>query len=202
MALRVDMGRPHRFAAEGHGQGLGDLDGVDAGQGGLLPVGDKDQTALGLFHRIVHIHHPVLFGHALADQPGGGDLLGVADPRLGVDLGGQGRDHRRSRRQLDNLEVGAVTGGDPGQLVAQTQGDGVTLLGALALGRQIDADIGDVGSLAQIVMAHHAVEIHGAGGPHVGLEIGDLVDRRQIVFQRPRGGVGPLQGGPLRQIEH
>ncbi len=202
MAFAVDMHRPHPHAAQSDGQGFGDAGVIDPRQGRLLPVGDENEAALGIFHRVIHIPHLVFTGHAFPHQLGGRRLFGVGNPRLGIDLGGEGGDDRRPRRQFDDFEESAVIPGDARQIVAQAQGDGVALHIARAFVRQVDANVGDVRPLAQVIVAHQTVEIHGAGGADVGLKVGHLGDGGEIVLQRSHRRVGTLQGRPFGEIEH
>ncbi len=105
----------------------GDLVDRDAVQRGLLLVGHEDQLAGRRLDRVVDLHDPRLGAETPGHRAGRRDQVVVGVVRAAVDLGHQRREHRRSRRQLDDLEPGAVSVGQRGQAVVQPQRDRVAL---------------------------------------------------------------------------
>ena len=133
------------------------------------------------------------------DVRGGGKGLGhlgrqtlAAGLVRAVDLGHQRADHRWAGRHLDQLELGAVAGGDLLQRRAQALGDRVALLVAVLLVDQVDLQVTLLGIGAQVVLAHQAVEGDRAGGAGVALQVqhlGLLGQEGRQVLQRSGGGL-------------
>ncbi len=140
-------------------------------QGRLGPVHHHQALGALVLHRVVHVHD---VGGPLEDRAhlaGDGDLALVVQA---VDLRHQRGQHRRPGRDLHDLGVAVVRAGDLLQGGAQRPGDGVALAVAIVLVHQIDLDVPQVGPLAQVVLAHQAVEVDGCGGAGIGLVVGDL----------------------------
>jgi hypothetical protein len=130
------------------------------GEAGLLAV-ERVALLLGRCQReVVDIDHAVGPLHRAAYRLRHRDQIVVRRFDGPIHLGHQRRQHRRARRRLDDLHVGAMTRGDALDLRADAQRDFVRLLGAHLLGQQADADVADVAAAAQVVVAHQAVEIH------------------------------------------
>ena len=88
-----------------------------------------------------------------------------------VDLGDQGLQHRRTGRHLRDFDARAQTVGDwaagAAALAWRSRGSAF----ALALAEQVDLNVGDVRTPAQIVVPHQAVEVERRCRANVGLEV-------------------------------
>ena len=130
-------------------------------QGGLFLVQHEiDHHAVGL-GRIIQIHQTGVLGHDRTRVFGRNNEHGIVQVGTPVNFRSQRGDDRRSGRQLNELEGRAVFFGDSVQIVAQPQPDGVGLHVTVVLVQQIDPDIRKIGLLAPVIVADHAVEIHG-----------------------------------------
>jgi hypothetical protein len=152
----------HVLAAQGSGDGIGDLPLRHPQQGGLLPVHPDDQARGREFHAGVHIHDIGGVLKHLANLLGHLDLARVIQA---VDLGHQGREHRWAGGDLDDLDVGIETPADLLQGCAHGAGDLVTLAVPDMGIAEVHLDVPHIGPLTQIVLAHQAVEIDGAAVP-------------------------------------
>ena len=118
-----------------------------------------------------------------------------------VDLGQQGREHRRPGRDLDDLDRAVRRQRHVREPLADVERDRVADARAFALRLQIDREIAHLRLRAQIIVAHEAVEIERRGGSRIGL------DRRQFgqVLQPVRRGLQDairlLERRALRQID-
>src|SRR5262249_54141434 len=81
--------------------------------------------------------------------------------RRPVDLCDHGLEHRRTGRYFGDLDAGAEAPSHRGQLLADAFGNLVTLQHALRLADEVHLDVGDIGTAAQEVVAHQAVEVVG-----------------------------------------
>ena len=82
-----------------------------------------------------------------------------------------------------------------------SQGDFVRLHLALALGRKIGADIGDIRRIAQVGAAYHTVEIHRRRGADSKLKVGHLGCPAQDLRQSAGDDIRAFQRGPLRRVD-
>ena len=73
---------------------------------------------------------------------------------------------------------------------------------AIVLVHQIDLDVPQVRPLAQVILAHQAVEVDGGGGAGIGLVVRDLRDAGEVVTHLGEHPGGLLQAGPLGHVEH
>ena len=117
------------------------------------------------FDRVVDLRDPRLDAKTPGHRAGGGDQVVVGVVRPAVDLGHQRGEHRRARRQLDDLEPRVVSLGQRRQAVVQPQRDGVALRVAVLLADEVDPHLGVVRHLPQVVVPHQAVEVDRAGRP-------------------------------------
>ncbi len=111
IAFGVDVQRCRPAPPQGRRQGVGDGRVVDPGQGRLGR--DRGRSAGGAAApRTVSSTSTTLSSVDIRSRTSRAAAIcrGIVDARFGVDLGGHGGDHRRSRRRLDDLEEGAVLG--------------------------------------------------------------------------------------------
>ncbi len=72
---------------------------------------------------------------------------------------------------------------------------------AALAGEEIDADVGEVGGLAQVVFAHEAVEVHGRAFADGGDDVDDFGDGLEVGFDFADGGIGGLEGGAFGHVD-
>ena len=126
------------------------------------------------------------------------DLAVVVDA---IDLGDQRRLHRRSRRHLDDLDAGLVTGANFLQRPAQRQRDLVAVALTQRLVAQVDLDIGQVGGVAQVILPHQAVEIDRRRAAHVSLVVGHLGHFGKIVAEFGDHARAAFEAGTLGHVD-
>ena len=120
------------------------------------------------------------------DRAGRGDQVVIRLIGPAVDLRDQRGEHRRSRRQLHDLEPGAVLARPGGQIVAEPQGNGVTLLARGLLADEVHPQSPPgAASLPQVVVPHQAVEVDRAGHADVADVVGDFGNLRQLGLEIP-----------------
>ena len=198
LLLLWSMEQAHVRARHGHLERRGHLLGRDAVQRGLLLVHLEPLLGLVVLDVPVHVHHAVGLREDVLDLPGEGDLLSLIGP---VDLGHQRLKHRRAGRHLGHLDARAVGLGDPVNARAHALGDVVALGLAVALGREVDLDVGHVRAAAHEVVAHQTVEVVGRGGPDVHLVVGHLRHGADVVADLARDGGGLLQRRALGHVD-
>ena len=91
-----------------------------------------------------------------------------------IDLGHEGLQDRRAGWHFGHGNARAVFRGDRRDARTDALGDVVALSFALALGHQVDLQVGDMGAAPHEVVAHQAVEVEGGGHARVDLVIGYL----------------------------
>ena len=110
-----------------------------------------------------------------------------------IDFCDQSLDDGRSRRHLTDLDAGTEGECELDQFGAHTFGDLVALHAALLDGQQIDLDVSLIRLVAQVVVAHEAIEVVRAGEPRVGLVVGDLGLLGEVVPEELRHALRLLQ---------
>ena len=152
--------------------------------------------------RLDRVVHAQDVGRALE---GGAHVLGHGDaPRFirPVDLGDDGRQHRRAGGHFHHLGVAAVAPGDGGDLVAHRHGNLVALALALVLVHQVHLHVAQLAGGAQVVLAHQAVEVDGTGRTRVGLVVGDFLHFRHVAADLAQHLGGLLHGRAHRHVQH
>jgi hypothetical protein len=91
--------------------------------------------------------------------------------------------------------------GDGLDVVADAQGEGVAAHFALLAGQEVDADVGQVRALAQVVVAHEAIEVHGRALADGGGEIDDLGDGLEVLLDFADDGIGGFERGAFGQVD-
>jgi len=186
------------LAAEGDGEGAGHVLHGDAREGGLLPVNAEGNLGAVVLPVPVHVNHA---GGLLHDRLDPGGKAGAAGIVRAVDFGHQGGEHRRAGGDLRHLDPGAVAVGDRLHQRPDPLGDVVGLVLALLLSQQVHLDICEVAPLAQVIVAHQAVEVERGAATDVALEIGHLRHGPQGVPHLPDDPGGLLQGGAVRCVD-
>ena len=140
--------------------------------------------------RIVDADDARLAGELLAHE-----LRDLVPPRLvgTVDLGDDRREHRRPRRDLDDLHLGVEAGARSFSSSGRTAFAISWLCAvALVLVDEVDLQIAVLGQLPQVVLPHEAVEVDRRRGAGVALVVGDLGHRRDVRAHRAQHGGGAL----------
>ena len=119
-----------------------------------------------------------------------------------IDFGEHGGKHRRAGRHLDHLERRPGRQRQIGEPMADVEGDGVAGALALRLVDQIDGEIALLRLVAQVVMAHQAVEVERRRRAGVGLDRGQLRQGLEPLGGGHQRSVGRLQRRSLRHVEH
>src|SRR5262249_16950959 len=130
----------------------------DAVERSLLAV-DQDAVL-----RLIVFHMPVDIDHAfslLEDLANLARDLNLAPLRRAINLGDHGFEHRRAGRYFGHLDAGSRAPGYRDQLLTDELGYIVTLELAQRLSDEVHLDVGDIGPVAQEVVAHQAVEVAG-----------------------------------------
>ncbi len=134
---------------------------------------------------LVEVHFHVVLGFWVLDVPvnvhDAGGLLEYLlnatrqfDATLlvgAVDLGHKGVQHRRPRRNLGQLDAGAILLRNAVQCGADAPCDVMTLRFAVVPRKQVDLDVGLVRLPSHEVMPHQTIEVVGSGGAGVNLVI-------------------------------
>ncbi len=142
------------------------------------------------------------------ERHGGEDLLhfacnGPASFRIrAVDLGQKRRQHRRTRRDLDDLDARSRRERDLLQALAQIERDLVAGAGPLAARGQIELQLAELDGFPHVVVAHQPVEIEGGGRARIGLDGAHLRQPARNIGHRKQRALGILEARPLGQIEH
>ncbi len=189
----------HVLAVEHGVQGLRDAGLLDPEAGGLGAIHHDQELIRRVFDRVVDVDDIGGVAEGPAHLLGDGDLARIVDA---VDLSHQRREHRRSGRDLDDLGVAVVLACDGLQWLAQAHGDGVALVVAMVLVDQVDLDVAQMRALAQIVLAHQAVEVDRRGGAGVDLIVGHLRHAGQVIAHLREHAGGLLQAGALGHVQH
>lgn len=71
---------------------------------------------------------------------------------------------------------------------------------AALAGQEVDADIGQVRGLAQVVFAHEAVEVHGRAFADGGDNVDDFRNGLEVGFDFADGGIGGFEGGAFGHV--
>ena len=184
---------------QGHGQVL--VDGIhgNAPHIGLLAVHHEAPVIMGLDHVIVHV---LQVGRLLEDLSQVRRHLAARRRIRPVYRRHHGLQHRRPRRHLHHGKPGIHVLEQLGDPCAGIHGDFVTAALAVMLVHQLHLYLRLPRFPAQVVMAHHAVEIEGLGRTHVHLH---RCHFRQLAHQVGHlvGPVGRLrQGGSLGHVQH
>ena len=189
-------------ATQRHGQVL--VDGIhrDAAQICLVPVDHETPVIMWRHHVVVHIHKIggllEKFGQICRHLAAGGRIRAVNRCDHGLQ-------HRRSRRHFHHGKLGERPRRILQHFLYQGpgfHGDLVTGTLAMVFVEQLNLHFRLPGLLAQIVMAHHAIEVERFGGAHIHLhrchfrefphQVGYLI-----------GTVGRFgQCGALRHVQH
>ena len=187
-----------RPALGGELQGLGDCAHAHAVKGGLFAVHHIADLGLGGFDIPVEVHDALGAGEDSFNCCRERDALRFIRP---VDFCHERLQHRRSGWYLGDHDDRAVFFCDWGNKRANTLGNGVALVGPLALADQVDLDVGDIGPASHEVVTHKTVKVKRCSGAGVDLEIphfGFLADGRGHLG----GDAGGLfQCGALRSID-
>ena len=169
----------------------------DAVQRGLLFVHQQAILGLVVFHVPIHVHHAVGALPQVADAPRDSDPLLERRP---VDLRHQRFEHRRPGRHFRHLDARSEALRDGQETLPHLFGDLVALQFAIALGQQVDLDIGHVRTAAHVIVAYQAVEVVGGGGAHVGLQVDDLGLLQCGAAQRIGRTGGLFERGSVRHV--
>ena len=183
---------------ESQTKGLGHLLGRYPVQRRFLFVHHETVFGLIILHVPVHIHDPLGLFKNVPDLAGHLDLAGIIRP---INLGHQGLQNRRPRRNFGHLDSGLVPGGDGFDQGANPLGDVVALRLPFPLGGQVDLNVGHIGTPPQKIVAHQAVEVVRRGRADVHLVIGHLRNRADDVPDLPGQGRGLFQGRILRHVD-
>ena len=177
-------------AGGGEFEGAGEHFGGDA-VGGCLRLVEL-VAAAGLIVFTV----PIDVDDAVGIFEDGHDLFGDVVPALGVgsvDFGDEGLEDGRAGGDFGDLDAGVELFGDGQEALAHLAGDGVGVTLAFVFVFEVDLDVGHVGGGAQEVMTDEAVEVIGAGGAGVSLDVGN--------FGLVEGGIGQGAGAAGRLFE-
>ena len=145
-------------------------------QGSFFLVDSENVFLLVVLHLPVHIDHAVRLPEYVPD------LTGDCKPRFlirPVHFGHQGRQHRRTGRNLGDFKPGPVPVGDFLELRSYPLRQVMGLCRPFPLRDEIHLKFGDVRTTAQVIMAHESVEIERRADPDVGLEMGHFRNRPQ-----------------------
>ena len=178
------------FASDQGGDRVGDLSLVQAEAHGLGAV-NREHPALHLsLAAIIDIDDVGSLFEDGANLAGNRQLPRIIDA---VDLRDQWRQHRRARRHFDNPDICRIGIADALQRFAQGLGDLMAVAVTLRLVPQVELNIGQVGCVAQVVLAHQSIEIDRRRGADIGLVINhlgkvcnviaELTDHARTLFQ-------------------
>ena len=159
-------GQPHRTrvtSRQDESEGPGDLVDRDAVQARPSPGRSGTRVSGQALRPCRRPPRPPARCEAPGHRAGRGDEVVVGLVRAAVDLGHERGEHRRPRRQLDDLDPRVVSVGQRGQPVVQPQRDRVALRSPVLLADEVHPDLGGVRHLPQIVVPHQSVEIDRAG---------------------------------------
>ena len=188
-------------AAQRDANRLGDVGDGNSGERGLFLVRHEDQFRHRGLANVVHFDDARFGSQTVPDETRGGQQVVVAVVCSASDFGHERRQHRRTGRQFDDLELRAPAFGEAGQFVAEPQRDRVALLSTMLLADQIDAQFRKLRSLPQVVVSHETIEVDRPRLSDVAGEVGDFGHARQGLLKFQSDGVGPLQRRSLVQIE-
>src|ERR1017187_6273001 len=113
---------------------------------------------------------------------GFGDVAAALALRA-VNLGDDGSLYRRTRRGFDDLDAGPEPATDLLQPRPYARGDDVALLGAVMLVDEVDLNVAHVATGTQIVLAHQPIEVDRGSRAGVGLVVGHLRYRGQVIAE-------------------
>jgi hypothetical protein len=187
-------------AGEGQAQGADDVGGGDAVQPGLFAVHAEEELLLVGLGGDVGLDDALLQGEAVAEDRGGGDQVGVGLVGAAVDFGDDGGHDGRAGRHFDDAHQRAGFAADGFDVVADAQGDARGCSCRALAREQVDAHVGQVRGLAQVVFAHEPVEVHRRAVADGGDEVDDFGDGLEVGFDFAHGGVGGLQRGALGHV--
>ncbi len=109
---------------------------------GALTIDLDDEASARGLDAVVDVDDIRRAGKGRAHAPGDAHLPGVV---RAVDLRHQRREHRRSRRHLDDLDIGARVHASAGERSAHGAGHVVALALTTVLGDEVDLDVAQVG---------------------------------------------------------
>ena len=193
-AVRITDPHPAQKRADGVVQGLL----LYAMEFHVLVVDLQMNALMGLAEGIVHVDDKV---HRTKDLADAARRLAPAGRIGAVDLCHQGRQNGRPGRHLDDLDGASVGRRQGGESAARVERDSVALTVALVLGPQVDLELAVPGPVAQIGMAHQAVEVKGRRRARVGLNGGQFRELRQTPGGRHQHPLRSFQGRALGQVD-
>ena len=144
---------------------------ADAVEGGLFLVQHEPHLGLVGLDIPVGVHDAVGVVEDVDDLVGQRQAAFLVRP---IDFRHERLQDGRAGRDFGHGDAGAVFGRDCGDARADALGDVMALGFALALGNEVDLQVGDVGAAAHEVVAHQAVEVEGGGDAGVNLVIRHL----------------------------
>ncbi len=189
----------HIVAAERCLQGLCNAGLGNAEQCRLVAIDSNDIAATGGLDTVVDVDDVGRVGEQ-ASQPRRQLLLpGVVGS---INFGHQRRLYRRAGWYLDDLHGTAMAFADFVECRSRRAGDLVALALARGLVDEVDLDVADVRSLAQVVLADQAIEIDRRRGSRIDLVIGDLGDVANVGRHLGQHRRSLFDGGALRHVQH
>ena len=181
-----------------HAQDLGDAGLVEAKSGGAHAIDDDDLARRVGLDAGVDVDNVGLGAEfPLQCQCG----LAHAVVIRAIDLGDDGREHRRAGRHFDQFHRCPVRLADRGQLRTHGQRDGMALPVSLVLVDQVDLQVADQWSAAQVVLAHQAVEGDRSGAAGVALPVAHFSDIGEAVGELAEQLVGAFERAAFRHVD-